>query len=299
MSIFSSFFVSKLHAQGCSDAGFCTMQHMSVDGEISKDSIVSKNDLTLGFATGVGDDYNFINNPYITFSRDLTDRFSVSSKLVSSFIFGEKGTVIGLGDVYVSSAYKVLEKEKLQTTILGGFKFPLSNSNILSNGKALPLSYQTSLATIDAILGVNVSITHFDFSAGAQIPLSQNNKNTFFANGDDTLHFASTNQFLRKPDLLLRGTYHRFSKNKSWKYSGGLLGIYHISNDTYVDALGNRKDIDNSTGLTLNVVLAAHHYLKNNRYFTISLGAPVVVREIRPDGLTRGFVATFEYHFKF
>ncbi|MGH2552729.1 MAG: hypothetical protein ACRDEB_03370, partial [Chitinophagaceae bacterium] len=75
--------------------------------------------------------------------------------------------------------------------------------------------------------------------------------------------------------------------------------IYHVANDTYQDDSKNRRPIYNSTGLTLNGNLFFDYHLKNGNGFELSLGTPFVVRDQRPDGLTRKFVASLEYQFSF
>ncbi len=291
---------TKVHAQGCSDAGLCTMQHLDLYSVVQKDSQIFKNDFSIGIATGIGDDYNSITTPYFSYGHDFSKRFSLVSKIVGSVIAGNKGNVMGLGDIYESVSFKIFNHKSEQTFFLAGLKLPFNNSDKSYHGQVLPLSYQTSLGTIDLIMGVKISLAHFDFNALVQIPVAQYNRNTFFARAADTIDFASTNLFRRKSDLLLSGTYYLFNKRKDWKFSSGILGIYHLGNDSYADVLSNRIEILGSEGLTLNAVVGASHYFKDaDRYYTLSLAAPFVVRDIRPDGLTRAFVATFDYHFKF
>jgi hypothetical protein len=72
-----------------------------------------------------------------------------------------------------------------------------------------------------------------------------------------------------------------------------------LANDTYADDNKMRRPIYNSTGLTLNGNVFFDYRLKNGNGFELSLGTPFIVRDQRPDGLTRKIVASLEYQFSF
>ena len=55
----------------------------------------------------------------------------------------------------------------------------------------------------------------------------------------------------------------------------------------------------NSCGLTLNGIAFFDYQLKSGSGFELSLGTAFVVREQRPDGLTRSYVASIEYQVSF
>lgn len=75
--------------------------------------------------------------------------------------------------------------------------------------------------------------------------------------------------------------------------------MYHLGNDTYVDELGSTRQIDGSNGLTLNVNAYADFVIGNNGMLQLNFGMPLVVREARPDGLTRSLIVNLEYALRF
>jgi hypothetical protein len=90
------------------------------------------------------------------------------------------------------------------------------------------------------------------------------------------------------------------AKNK-FNLKTSLLGIYHLSKDTYIDGNISNKPIkiEGSDGITLNGTLAAAYPLSPKFSISLSAGVPFIVRDIRPDGLTRSFSFSPEiiYHF--
>ena len=60
-----------------------------------------------------------------------------------------------------------------------------------------------------------------------------------------------------------------------------------------------RRPVYNSKGLTLNGNIFFDYKLKKGNSFELSIGAPFIVRDQRPDGLTRRFVTALEYRFNF
>ena len=96
--------------------------------------------------------------------------------------------------------------------------------------------------------------------------------------------------------MLLRAGYN-IEPNKKFNINLGLLGIYHLGKDNYVDGNISNKPIAiaGSDGVTLNGTASAWYKVSNK--FTIGLtgGVPFVVRDVRPDGLTRKFVISPEF----
>lgn len=77
------------------------------------------------------------------------------------------------------------------------------------------------------------------------------------------------------------------------------MTIYHLTNDKYTDALVVEREIDGSSGLTLNANAYLDYELNETSAVQLNLGVPLVVRETRPDGLTRGLVVNLEYRARF
>ena len=119
-------------------------------------------------------------------------------------------------------------------------------------------------------------------------------------NTEDAAKYPPSNSFKRKGDVLVRLGYELISKSKlQWSLS--LLSIYHLAEDEYnSNTFGVTPfKLVGSKGLTLNLTTAINYTISQKFSIGITAGTPLIVREVRPDGLTRAFVFTLQlnYHF--
>jgi hypothetical protein len=153
------------------------------------------------------------------------------------------------------------------------------------------------------VVGVNYAVQKkWEFTTGLQIPVIQKNKNSFFADeytDPKAKSFASTNNFRRKSDALARVGYNIAIGTKSINLKPNLLAIYHLGKDTYENRFGNRTIIDGSEGLTLNIGLIASKKITAKSSVEIIAATPLIVRDIRADGLTRSAIINLQYTFQF
>lgn len=271
-------------AQGCSDAGFC-----SVGNPFKTTNTTVKNQLEIGGVYGLGEEDVTVFTPYLSYTRSFSDQFAVSGKFTSNLANGSFGTLTNVGDIFVTGNYKFNPESnhwKWSGTL--GIKIPLTAANDKINNVSLPMPYQSSLGTFDIISGVDVNIGKLDFNAAVQIPLNDN-KNSYLAALAPTDKFDSTNLFHRKSDVLLRSAYTFLLADDKLTLRPNVLFIYHLGNDSYENQFGNRVMINNSEGLTINGNLIANYKLGDNSSIETSLATPFVVRQVRPDGLTRAF----------
>jgi hypothetical protein len=165
------------------------------------------------------------------------------------------------------------------------------------------MQYQSSLGTVDLIAGVAVSHERWKAAAGWQQPITGINRNHFlpqyWQNGKAAA-YPPTNDFNRKGDVLLRTSY-RLLKKHNWSLEGGLLGIYHLGEDTYINANISNKPIAirGSQGLTMNATALLDINLSRRWSLGLQGGVPLVVRDVRPDGLSRSFVVAPQITFHF
>ncbi len=281
-------------AQGCSDAGIC-----SVGSGFNSDEKELKNNVEIAAIFGTGDaDLTYI-SPYIAYTRKFNEKFSLSSKVTFSSANGDLGTSTSFGDAFLIGNYTFKEIKNKQWSVLAGWKFPFTNSNRKVNGNALPLDYQSSLGTVDLFLGTNLKYKKWDFNAVIQIPVFNNNKNSYFDELSVSDDFPTTNLFERKSDALFRTTYTVKPANSKFTFKPNVLFIYHLGEDTFENQLNQRETIEGSDGLTINGNLLTAYQLNKRNSIELSLATPFLVREIRPDGLTRGFVAGVNYRISF
>lgn len=77
------------------------------------------------------------------------------------------------------------------------------------------------------------------------------------------------------------------------------MPIYHLTKDKYTNEFNIKKEIIGSQGLTLNGNAYIDYEFNSKNIIQLNLGIPFIVRDARPDGLTRSFIANLEYRIKF
>ena len=285
---------SNSFAQGCSDAGIC-----SIGNSFQTTDKESKNGIEAGTIFGTGEaDVTYI-SPYLNYTRTINERLSLSSKITYSVTSGNFGQRGAFGDVFLIGNYNWKPKTNTQWSSLLGFKIPFTSSNLKINEFSLPLDYQSSLGTFDLIAGLNLNYKKWDFNTAVQIPVFNNNKNSYFREFSNTDDFPSTNLFERKSDALFRTTYTFQTATKKFTFKPNVLFIYHLGEDSFENAFGDRETIKNSDGLTINGNIIGSYAINTKNTIELSLAAPFVVREVRPDGLTRKFTAGIIYKVSF
>ena len=213
---------SNSFAQGCSDAGICSIGNgfQTTDKEL-------KNGIEVGSIIGAGEaDVTYI-SPYITYTRTINERLSLSSKVTYSVAGGSFGQRGAFGDAYLIGNYNWKPKTNTQWSSLLGLKIPFTSSNLKINELSIPLDYQSSLGTFDLITGLNLNYKKWDFNTAVQIPVFNNNKNSYFKEFSNTDDFTSTNLFERKSDALFRTTYTFQTSNKKFTFKPNGLFMYH------------------------------------------------------------------------
>lgn len=288
--IFVAICTPGLLSQGCSDAGACTIPAFQAPG-IFEDT-QKKNTFLLGVNGGSADHSIFALGAHIGFARKFGNSFSADTKLTYGIRSGNDISVSGFGDVFVTLNYRITS-----TFIASvGGKLPLSEADRTYQGLILPMDYQTSLGTPDLIVGITYNKNNWNVSLGYQHPLDQN-QNVFIPSewpAESPLKdFIQTGVYDRGGDVLMKIS-RTIPMQGNVTITPGLLPIYHIRND--VDYLTFEKvEIEGSAGLTLNATLLAEIPAGLNNQFNLSVGFPLIVREVRPDGLTRSFVIGVDY----
>lgn len=293
--------------QGCSDAGFCSIINHPPAGHDSAGVKSEKNKINLSAVYGKSDFRIDIFSSSLSYSRKINEKFSVDGKIGFQSASGELGKAFGVNDVFLTFQYSSLKENRSYNTLLG-IKIPLHNSaatyssiylpyNIIS----LPMPYQPGQGTMDIIAGYELGWKNFSMSVGLQLPVRNQNENSFLPDSSSEIlvKYLPTNDFERKADVLLRAKYSIQPLKSKFTFTGGILPIYHLDDDTYADSAGVRHIIAGSKGLTLNVNLFIQYHVNIKSNFILSFGAPAVARENRPDGLTRKFIVALDYNFNF
>ena len=298
-------FFSVAHAgwtQGCSDAGFCTIGPMR---QTTLKDTAKWQSLSVGMAAGQGDGGVLVLTPYVQHDWQINNHWALQTKITANYANGNLGNAFGAGDAFVTATHRKILKSKWQLLYTAGLKLPFNGSNLSFEGRPLPMQYQSSLGTVDAIAGITLGNRLWQFSAAAQVPLSGENKNgflpEFWNNNKDAFVYPPSYRLLRKSDILLRASRSLVNR-PSWQMNAGLLGIYHIADDEYTNPLSsnsNRIPIVGSKGLTLNATAHAVWQLNKRALIGLTAAVPLIIRDVRPDGLTRSWVIAPEFVFRF
>lgn len=287
----------RTRAQGCSDAGFCTVNSLKNRGKNPFLQEEDKNMLKVGTATGKADYKIQVYSSFLEYTRMINDRVNLTAKLTFMAQDGPEASAAGFGDIFLTGTYNTSGG----LIFTGGLKIPLSDGNSMADGRPLPMDYQSSLGTLDLILGAGYRFNKLQFSVGYQQPLTQNN-NEFFSFGDDTtepiFNRQPTNDYVRKPDVLARLTYE-VNLGEKLSFIPGLLPIYHLGEDEYTNEDEQKQTITGSSGLTLNGTLYLVYETGARSRLELNYGMPFITREARPDGLTRKYMMGVEYSLLF
>ena len=284
-----------LQGQGCSDAGACSIK--SFRPQIQSKTENKPNRLTIGLSAGAADHSIFVFGYQFGYSRQLGRMWSFDTRIAFLMQNGNDIYASGPGDIFANINF--LPSSRLSFT--AGIKIPLTQGDAIYALKPLPMDYQSSLGTLDLITGISYKADSWQLVLAYQQPLIQNENKfiPFVWEVDSPLHeFQQTYGYQRKGDILMRFSYPlRLHDNLS--FIPGLLPIYHLNEDEYLDTNNSYQAIEGSAGLTVNATLFFEYKLGEKSMFGLHLGFPLLVREVRPDGLTRSFVLGTEFNLAF
>ena len=283
---------SRTDSQGCSDAGVCSIHGISPESSLTDTVKARKNALSAGVSWGMSQYDVHVLTPFVEYTRFLGKHFSLTGKFNFGLRFGELGNTGGPSDLLLSANYDFLD----HFTLTGGIKIPMNDGNLEENGQPLPMNYQTSLGTVDLLIGFGYRINRWSFTAGYQQPVTQNG-NQFLASaypdGSPESKYYSTRNYHRAADVVVRASFTAIRSQKVTLVAG-ILPIYHVAHDSYEEPDGQRVTIDGSQGLTLNINAIVQYHITASQRLELTLGAPAVARKVRPDGLSK-FAAGISY----
>jgi len=253
--------------------------------------------LSSGLSFGSADYGITVFGALVGYSARFTEKWSADARLTFLSQVGNGISAVGPADLFFNVNYQA--SQKLVFTL--GTKIPLTKADRVLEGIPLPMDYQSSLGTLDVIAGVKYTTAKWQWALAAQLPLRQN-ENAFFPQLYDTSSvlntIQATNGFQRQADILLHISRPIWMSEKV-TFTPGLLPIYHLGEDQFTDVDGIVKNIEGSDGLTLNGTVYIEIKLNDVNTLDFSLGFPFIVRDARPDGLTRSFVFGVGYAARF
>lgn len=289
LAIFSIIISYSVYSQGCSDAGFCSLINTT---PLSGKSTKKLNTVRISQSAGRADKTLMAYNTAFEYSRWVSNALSIHTRVNFLAHTGNDIQTGEIGDLYATADYKISSK----ITSIIGFKIPLRYGDKVKQGVVLPMDYQPSLGTFDFLFGLQTRCENWGFGVGFQQPLTQNNNRFYTQNFVGTEEFQTTNKYYRNPDAWARISY--FIHADKFTFVPNLLPIYHLGDDSYVEG-GNRMLIKGSKGLTLNADIQIDYSLCESNTIGFNFAAPLVVRDARPDGLTRKYNVTLDFRHSF
>lgn len=292
-------------AQGCSDAGFCTMGALKPDQPFNKKIDFRLRSMEISFYRGLTTLTPIVLVATADMNFSLNSKTSFQVKLPYQSVSGSLGSTSGLSDISLCLTRSLITHEKFDLNLSVGGKIPTNQSDKTENGLPLPMYYQTSLGTYDIMTGVSLITPKWLLATGIQHPFNNNNNEflwqTWVNNSDHSegyiKKYGRANQLKRGTDVMLRVERNfRFSR---MNFSVGLLPIWRINNDTFENAEGKRITEPNTTGLALSGIVTAGYQFNVQSGVRLLIGHKIVQREVNPDGLTRTLVSSISYFVRF
>ena len=295
---------SVLYAQGCSDAGFCTMGAMKPDQPYNKRIAIRLRSMEIGFYRGTTPLTPVVYVATADLNFGINDKTSFQIKLPYQAVTGELGNTSGLGDISLCLSRNIVRRRSYDVTVSLGMKLPTNGADKSENGFPLPMYYQTSLGSYDAVAGISIISRKWLFATGIQHPFNRN-KNQFLWSAWETstedqeyVHrYANSRELYRGTDIMLRVERNfRFSQ---WNFAVGLLPIYRLNLDEITDRFGKRVQQPNTTGLAMSVLVSTGYNFNVSSGIKLLVGHKLIQRDNNADGLTRELVSTLSYCYRF
>lgn len=305
------------NAQGCSDAGFCSMGAMRPSQVYHKAINFKLRALEFSYYRGTTTLTPVVSAATLDFTFGINEKTNFQFKLPYQWVEGSLGNTSGIADLSFSLTRNVYSSEKYTINATLGAKIPTNNADLdedvnqqfLSDDVVtadLPMYYQTSLGTFDLVLGGAYISKEWMFAVGLQTPLAHNNENDF--RWSEWQNYPNTS-YIRSYDLannLKRGTDIMLRVERAFHFSNldirlGLLPIFRITKDEILDVRqgspteGQRIELDGTTGMALTGLLNVAYHFNTMHSVKFLYGQKITERDVNPDGLTRNNVISLSY----
>lgn len=300
VAVLSVLMAPRVQAQGCSDAGVCTIGTVQAgfhadDSEYYDDRSPQPLRIQVQSVFGAGENGVTIlqvvpEASWTIASPITTGTLAVKASLpyvyATGVLKGLSTSHSGIGDAMISVSNTMAVNASTEIGVTVGTRLPTGSTDASSTsgtaaGSPLPMPYQTGLGTTDLLLGASVSMDAWAVALGYQHVLQNGNSNAYVDDGEG---YFTSKDLVRGNDAVARLTYTL----SAWDVSitPSLLAIYRLQADRVEGA-----EVAGSRGLTLNAAIAGRYMLSRSVDLRVDLAMPLIIRDVRPDGLTRAFVA--------
>lgn len=286
-----------LRAQGCSDAGICTApghNDAATEGAAVSDS-TRRHVIRLTGSWGLGEQAVSVFQLIPEAEISLVKNVRIQVKVPYSYATGNLGDAQGPGDISAGLVWikPIRKTTSLRISLLG--KLAAGRSDRSNRMLPLPMPYQPGLGTNDLAGAVSLHYKTWLFAAAYQHVLVHRNTNAFLHSawsGDKAPAYFESARLRRGNDAMLRAAKN-FTRNR-FTFSPGLLLLYRLQEDEV-----NGAAVKGSDGMTLNAAVSLIYRMPGASALSLLAGTPLLVREVRPDGLTRALVVNLTYSYSF
>ena len=302
-----------LVAQGCSDAGFCTMGAMKPDQAYSKKINFKLRSIEFSQYRGTTTLSPIIYVANLDVSLGISERTGFQIKLPYQWTTGNFGNSSGLGDISLSVTHNFRKVGGFDLNATVGMKIPSNKSDLTSKGDkfpesqglVMPMYQQVSLGSYDFIIGASLINENWLLAIGYQDALTANN-NTFkwsewtpFYPSDEYVEaYDIATKLKRGSDIMLR--IERNFRFARYNINVGLLPIYRITKDQIISSTtGEYEKQEGTTGLASSLLVGGGYNFNINNTIKLTYGLKLTQRDVNPDGLTRHDVLIVAYLFRF
>ncbi len=296
-------------SQGCSDAGFCSMGAMKPDQPFNKKIEFKLRSMELSFYRGKTTLSPVVYVTTLDMNFSLNSKNSIQLKLPFQYTTGNFGGAYSVSDISLCYTRNIISRENYDVNVSLGAKIPTNDSNLKEyrEGKSIPLPmyYQTSLGTYDAIAGVSFISRDWLFATGIQYPFNQNGNQFKWSDWNPPVYpspgyvkkYDIATNLKRGMDVMIRVERNfRFSRVN---FSVGLLPIYRVTKDQIEDGTGKLMKLEGTTGMALSGIVTAGYSFNVRSGIKVLYGQKIMDREVNPDGLTRHLVTSVSYFYRF
>ncbi len=291
-------------AQGCSDAGFCTMGAMKPDQNYNKRIDFKLRSISIQYYRGKTTLSPVIDAITLDAVIAVGELSSIQFKVPYQRVEGDLGSVEGWGDISLSFTRRLIAKDQFSISGTLGGKIPTNKSRATdSEGLALPMYYQTSLGSYDVVAGLSLLSKKWLVAVGYQQALTRN-ENDFnygeWVTWQDKEYLGGYDVgigLLRGIDLMLR--LERNFRFVNYSFNLGVLPIYRITPDKGIIRARDDGGSMQTTGLALSALGGFSYFFDVNNTVRLIYGHKITDREANPDGLTRDWVFNLTYEIRF
>lgn len=286
------------YAQGCSDAGFCTMGAMRPNQHFSSKKAIRLRSVEVLQYVGFTKFKDVILSTLVDVNFSIGRHGSAQVKLPFTSVSGSLANTYGLSDISYSYTHALVEKQNYQLLATIGGKIPTNNASKQSaDGRPLPMYYQTSLGTYDLVAGASFIARNWLFAAGYQQALTEADSKFRWSEWNtstqkaEALAYPPSWKLRRGSDVMAR--VERNFRSTKWNAYLGLLAIYRITKDEISKGNeNNRIAVAKTTGPAITALSGVGYKFSAATAIKGMFGQKITNRETNPDGLSREWVAT-------